>query len=183
MKILLLCSLALCLTLPAAVATASVPAKSAPAPTPPAAAPAPTPAPTPSAPSLTLDAYVADLADQLALSKDEQTDIKAYYQEDGARMQTILNDPSLSPLQQQQQIDDLRDARNGKIEALLKDVDRQAKFLQLEGAYRVALVELATQGGLVPTSTPPNVPQPTQTPSAQASKPQPGTVNADAAPR
>jgi hypothetical protein len=177
MKILALGCLALCLTLPAA-------ADAPPTTPPPAATPTPAPAPAaPGTPGLTLNAYLADLADSLALSKDEQTDIKTYYLDDGAKLQAILASPALSPLQQQQQVDDLRDDRNAKIEALLQDVDRQAKFLEIEGTYRVALVELAAQGGLVPTSTPPNVPQPTETPSAQASKPQPGTVNADAAPR
>jgi cytoskeletal protein RodZ len=138
----------------------------------PPASPIP-PATTPTS-SLTLDAYIADLADQVPLAKNEQTDIKTYYLNDGAKLQAILNDASLSPLTQEQQIDDLRNARNAKIEALLSDVGRQSVFLKLEGNYRVALVELAAQGGLVPSSPPPNVPQPTATAPAQADKTAPG---------
>jgi hypothetical protein len=150
------------------------------------AAPAPAPAPSSSAPTPTsnvsLDAYIADLADQVPLSKTEQTDIKTYYLDDGAKLQSILSDASLSPLTQEQQIDALRDDRNAKIAALLADVGRQAEFLKIESSYRVALVELAAQGGLVPTAPLPNVPQPTSTPPADASKSNPNSPRADAAP-
>jgi hypothetical protein len=139
--------------------------------------------PAPAKPGVTLDAYVADLADQVPLSKDEQTDIKTYYQADGTQMQAILNDPNLSPLQQQEHIDDMRDARDSKIDALLQDADRQAKFREVESTYRVALVELAAEGGLVPQGTPPNVPEPTGTTPAQAERTPPGATDADAAPR
>ena len=165
-------------------AMATIPAKSGTPTPPPTEVPAATPPPSvPAKASATLDAYVADLADKLPLSKSEQTDIKTYYQDDGARMQAILNDPNLSPLQQQEHIDGMRDVRNAKIDALLQDADRQAKFAQVEDAYRVALVELAAQGGLVPQTTPPNVPEPTATTPAQAEKNPAGTSNADAAPR
>jgi hypothetical protein len=157
MKIPLACSLLLGALLPALAAPGnpmpSVPAK-APAPAPSAAAPAATPPADTAKSSVSLDAFVADLAGQLPLSKDEQTDIKAYYQDDGAKIQDILGNASLSPLQQEQQIDALRNTRNAKIEALLKDPDRQALFLQLENGYRVALVQLAAEGGLTPKSPP-----------------------------
>jgi hypothetical protein len=147
-----------------------------------APAPATPPPAAPATPSLTLDAYIADLAGHVPLSKNEQTDIKTYYLDDGAKLQAILSDASLSPLTQEQQIDDLRDARNEKIEALLADVGRQSEFLKIEDNYRVALVELAAQGGLVPTTPPPNVPEPTSTTPAQAEKTDPNSPRANAAP-
>jgi hypothetical protein len=139
--------------------------------------PNPAPAPTATQPgksSGALDSYLSALNDQLALSKQEQTDIKAYYQEDGAKLHAILNDASLSPIEQQRQLDDLRNKRNGKIGALLKDPDRHAKFLELENSHRVELVELAAQGALTPSSPPANVPQPSATPPADADKQAPG---------
>jgi hypothetical protein len=201
MKISSACRLFLCAILPAGTAmavqvppphvtngvpkqhassTTGTPAPEAKKPESPAPVVAATTAAAPS-PSLTLDGYIADLADQVPLSKSEQTDIKTYYLDDGAKLQTILNDASLSPLAQQQQVDDLRDARNGKIEALLADDGRQTVFLKMEGTYRVALVQLAAQGGLVPTTPPPNVPQPTATPPADAGKTDPNSPRADAA--
>jgi hypothetical protein len=120
---------------------------------------------------LTLDAYIAALADSVPLSKDEQTDVKTYYLDDGTKLKGILNDASLSPLEQTQQVDDLRHARNDKIEALLRDADRQKEFRLIEADYRVALVDLAAGGGLVPTTPPPRVPEPTSTTPAQADAP------------
>jgi hypothetical protein len=111
----------------------------------------------PASASLTLDAYVAALQD-------------------------ILNDASLSPFAQMQQVDALRDTRNAKIVALLDDAGRAAKFGQVESDYRVALVELAAQGGLVPGSRPPNVPEPTATTPAQAEKATPGISRQAAVP-
>jgi hypothetical protein len=133
-------------------------------------APAPVPAPVSAAGKATLDGYIQALTDQLSLSKDEQKDIKTYYLDDGAPLSTILNNASLSPFQQTRQVDDLRDTRNAKIEALLRDVDRQQAFLKVEADYRVALTELAANGELVPTSPPPRVPEPTATPPAEAGK-------------
>jgi hypothetical protein len=138
----------------------------APAPAPAAAAPV-------AKPGMSLDAYIATLADDVPLSKDEQTDIKTYYLDDGATLQDILNDASLSPLEQTQQVDDLRHARNDKIAALLHDADRQKEFLLVEANYRVALVELAAKGGLIPATPPPRVPEPTSTTPAQADTPAP----------
>ena len=159
---------------PANTTAAATPAAStpvAPAPAAPPAAPPPAPAPSP---SLTLDGYIADLASNLPLSKTEQTDVKTYYLNDGVKLQGILSDATLAPLDQEQKIDDLRNARNAKIEALLADVGRQSEFLKMEANYRVALVELAAQGGLVPTAPTPNVPPPTTTPPNQADKTAPG---------
>jgi hypothetical protein len=133
-------------------------------------APKPTSAPTPAGGKLTLDAYIQALTDQLSLSKDEQKDIKTYYLDDGSTLNGILNDASLSPFEQTRQVDDLRNARNAKIEALLRDVDRQQGFLKTEAGYRVALTELAANGELFPTSPTPRVPEPTATAPAQAGK-------------
>ena len=140
----------------------------------PAASPPSTQAPsvaTTAAPSgVTLDAYIDALADKLSLTKSEKTDIKTFYLEDGAKLQAVLNDATLSPLEQTRQVDDLRNSRNSKIDALLRDVDRQQVFDRLEADYRVALIELAAAGGLVPATPPPNVPHPTATPPGQADK-------------
>jgi hypothetical protein len=148
----------------------------------PAAAESPTlPKPSPGS-SVTLDAYITQLASDVPLSKEEQTDVKTYYLDDGAKLQDILNDASLSPFAQTQQIDALRDTRNAKIAALLDDPGRAAQFSQLERNSRVALIELAAQGGLVPKSAPPHVPEPTATTPAQAEKPTPAIPRQDAAP-
>jgi hypothetical protein len=157
----------------ASTAAAPAPAASTPPPVAPAAA-------APPKTGLTLDTYVAALGDELPLSKDEQTDIKVYYEDDGAKLKGILDNAALSPLEQQQQVDDLRAARDAKIDALLEDVGRQAKFAQMEQDYRVALVELAARGGLVPASPPPIVPDPTGTTPAQAEKNPPGNPKTDA---
>jgi hypothetical protein len=115
---------------------------------------APTPAPSPK-PTVTLDDYIAALTTAAALSKDEQSAITTSYLDDGPKLQGILNDPSLSPLEQTQEVDDLRQVRNVRIEALLHDAGRQQKFLQVEALYRVALVELAADGGLAPSAPSP----------------------------
>jgi hypothetical protein len=135
-----------------------------------AALPTPAPAPIPAKPAptpasgITLDAYMKALTAAVSLSKDQQTNIKSYYLGDGAKMQAILNDASLSPLQQTQQIDALRDRRNDTIEELLSDAAAQQKFLQVEAKYRVALVILAANGGMA-SSTTPSMPKPAAAPS------------------
>lgn len=135
-----------------------------------AAAQTPAPAPAPAAPSpapsngVTLDAYLKALSDAVTLSKDQQTNIKSYYLSDGAKMQAILNDPSLSPLQQTQQIDALRDRRNDAIEELLPDPRSLAKFREVEAKYRVALVILAANGEMA-SSTTSSAPKPAAAPS------------------
>ena len=153
--------------------TAPAPAASAPvAPAPAASSPKTNPA---------LSAYLDALNDQLTLSKSEQTDIKTYYLADGAKIQSILNDDALSPIDQQRQVDDLRTARNAKIDALLKDVDRQGKFREVENSHRVDLIKAAANGGLNASAPLPNVPQPTGTTPAQADKGSPASPRADSA--
>ena len=113
--------------------------------------------------------YLSDLGDTLKLSASEKQDIQTYYLEEGAEMNSILNNGTLSPLEQDEHIAELRDKRNAKIEALLEDVDRQREFYQEEAKYRVALVELAADGGLMPAGDVPAVAAPAQTPPAEAS--------------
>ncbi|HEY0257944.1 MAG TPA: hypothetical protein VGC39_10915 [Candidatus Methylacidiphilales bacterium] len=122
------------------------------------AAPAPAPASQPE--KFKFDDYIKELADTLKLTDDEKKNVQTYYLADGISLKAILNNEALSPLQQAQQVSDLRDARNAKINALLQDVDRQQAFLKVEAQYRVALTELAAEGGLVPAPAPPPVPAP-----------------------
>jgi hypothetical protein len=134
--------------------------------TPPPAAPNPTPPP-----ANTLDDYVVELVAMVNLSDKEKQEIHDLYTADGVALQKILNDESLSPLQKAQQVSDLRDTRNDKIEHILHDVDRQYAFLQVEAGYRVALTEYAADGGLVPPPPPaPPAPAPAAAP-APASAP------------
>jgi hypothetical protein len=114
-------------------------------------APASTTSTAPAAPAsagLKLDDYIKDLSDQLHLSDAEKAEIQGDYVNDGPALQKILNDDLLSPLQKTQQVDNLRDIRNAKIEALLTDVDRRAAFPPIEAKYRAALIDLAANGGL-----------------------------------
>ena len=142
----------------AAPATNAPPAAAAPAnketanKTPSAAPAAAAPAPAPMNPLL--DGYIKDLTAALKLTDLEKKNIESYYLADGSQLKTILNDNALSPLQQAQKVSDLRDARNAKIEALLDDMDRQHEFLEIEARYRVALTELAANGGLVAAAPP-----------------------------
>jgi hypothetical protein len=107
-----------------------------------------------------LDNYLKDLNDTLTLSANEKSEIQNYYLTDAPLLNGILNDPSLSPLQQEQQVSDLRDKRNARIEALLEDVDRRHEFFKVEAAYRVALTDAAADGTLVPAPPPPAAPAP-----------------------
>jgi hypothetical protein len=122
----------------------------------PAAAPAPpsATASAPAQPASKLDGYISELTVALKLTDAEKKKIQGYYTADGVQLQKILNDDALSPLQKAQQVSDLRDARNAKVEALLDDLDRQHEFLKIEARYRVALTELAANGGLVPPPAP-----------------------------
>jgi len=156
-------------TLAAAPSSNAAPATPAPAAVSPTPSPAPVPAP--SAPVFKLDDYINDLATTLKLSDDEKKAIRGDYQADGNLLKNILNNDALTPLQKAQQISDLRDVRNTKIEALLHDFVRQQDFLKIEARYRVALTELAEDGGLAPT------PSPTPTPAA----PTPSTNSSSAA--
>jgi hypothetical protein len=103
---------------------------------------------------LKLDDYIKDLTTALKLTDTEKKKIEGYYVADGAQMKDILNDNALSPLQKARQVSDLRDNRNVKVGALLDDLDRQHEFLKIEARYRVALTELAPNGGLVPAQPP-----------------------------
>jgi len=127
---------------------------------------APVPVPSVAAPALKLDDYFNDLATTLKLSDDEKKAIRNDYTDDGVLLKNILNNDSLSSLQKEQQISDLRDARNAKIEALLHNIDRQQAFRKIEAKYRVSLTELAADGGLAPAPAPTPVPPPTTVPAA-----------------
>jgi len=105
---------------------------------------------------LKFDEYLKELTDTLKLSDEEKKAIQTYYLSDGMLLKNILNNDAISPLQKAQQVSDVRDARNTKIEALLQDDDRQRAFLKVEAQYRVALTVLAADGGLVP-ALPPSV--------------------------
>lgn len=154
-------SLLTCLALSTAttVALAAAPATNAP---PAAAAPAnkagatnaPAATQAPASSGLKLDDYFKDLKATLNLSDSEQKQIETYYANDGDQLKTILNNDTLSPLQQAEQVSKLRDTRNAKIEALLHDLERQREFLKIESRYRVALTELAANGGLVASAPP-----------------------------
>ena len=94
-----------------------------------------------------LNNYIAELNDTLKLTPDEKTVIQNYYLDDSNQLKSVLNDGSLSPLQQAQKVSDLRDARNDKIESLLQNPERRREFLRLEAKYRVALTEFMADGG------------------------------------
>lgn len=116
-----------------------------------------------------LDHYLTDLNDTLKLSAEEKKDIQTYYLADGKDLHTIFNDNSISPLQQAQQVSDLRDKRNDKIDALLSDVDRRREFFRVEASYRVALTEAAADGALIPAETP--APAPSEAAPSQSEAP------------
>jgi hypothetical protein len=126
---------------------------------------------------LKFDDYLKDLADKLKLTDDEKKEIESYYLADGTLLKNILNNDSLQPLQKSQQVSDLRDTRNAKINTLLQDADRQQTFLKVEAQYRVALTELAANGELVPAPPPPPAPAATNAAPAQPEKP-PGEKSA-----
>jgi|HubBroStandDraft_1064217.scaffolds.fasta_scaffold168082_2 hypothetical protein len=126
------------------------------------------PEPVPPGSHLKFDDYINDLASALKLSDDEKKAIVSFYQADGAQLKAILDNDSISPLEQDRRICDLRDARNAKIESLLGSSDRTATFLKIEAKYRVALIDLAGDGGLMPLTAPP-----AQAPAASASPPAP----------
>jgi hypothetical protein len=114
------------------------------------------PAPAPAAPKgVTLDDYMKELTADLKLSDSEKQEIQSYYVQDGVQVQKILADDSLSPLQQYQQVSELRDSRNARIKTLLNDLDRQHEFLVIEAKYRVTLTDLAANGQLVAAAPPP----------------------------
>ncbi len=132
------------------------------------ATPPPAPSPASKPVATILDNYLKDLGEAFTLSDNEKKAIQSFYLADGILLKNVLNNDSVSPLQQAQQVSDLRDTRNAKIEALLEDVDRQQEFLKVEAHYRVALTELAADGGLIPAGAVPPVAAPTQTPPGKA---------------
>ncbi len=150
----------------AAVAPAANPAPPVSAPAAKTDAPAPAPA---AAPSI-FDDYITVVTTTLMLSDADKKEIHDLYVADGAALQKILNDDTLSPLQKAQQVSDLRDVRNGKIDQLLHNLDKQQKFIEVETTYRVALTEFAANGGLVPPPAPAAAPAPA---SANAPAPAP----------
>jgi hypothetical protein len=121
---------------------AAAPGAPVPATVPAAAAPVAAPQTT----GLKLDDYIKELADELKLSNPEKAQIQADYVNDGPALQKILNDDLLSPLQKTQQVDQLRDVRNNKIEMLLVDLDRRQAFREIEAKYRAALIDPAADG-------------------------------------
>jgi hypothetical protein len=149
--------------------TAAVPVFAA-APTAPAAAPAPAPtsAPAPaSAPAtaaapvgLKLDDFINDLASTLNLADGDKKKIEELYVADGPALQEALNNDALSPLQKAEKVSDIRDARNAKVIELLPDEGKQEAFFKVEAKYRVALTELAAEGGLVASPAPEKMPTP-----------------------
>ncbi len=151
----------LCLALlasPAAAAATKAP-KKAPAKPPvetPAAAPVPeeplpvtdpaVPVPTP---KLKVEDFFAEVIETAKLSDHEKKAFEELYFTDGKTLAALLNS-ELSPLEKARQASDLRNQRNAKIEMLLVETDRRHAFLLVESKYRVALLELAAEGGLVP---------------------------------
>ena len=140
---------------PSATASPAPATKTADVKTPAATTPTPPPVAA-QAPATTglFDSYIKELTTALNLTDSEKKKITGYYVADGAQIKDILNNDALSPLQQAQQVSDLRDARNIRINALLDDLDRQHAFLKIEAKYRVALTELAANGGLVASAAP-----------------------------
>jgi hypothetical protein len=119
-------------------------APGAPAPTPlPATAVAPAPA------GLKLDDYINEVASTLGLADVDKKKIEDLYIADGAPLKGILDDGELLPLQKAEQVSDLRDARNAKVIELLPNTGEQEAFYKVEAKYRVALTELAANGGWV----------------------------------
>jgi len=160
-----------------AAAPAATPPPAAPAPNAkPAAQKAPPPAPAPEAAApekaaLKPDDYFAALASGVNLSDPEKKEITDIYEADGATIQKIGNDATLSPLQKAQQIADLRDVRNSKIEDILHDIDRKKSFHDIEAVYRVDVTVIALDGGLLP----PPPPAPAASAPAAAPAPAKGT--------
>ncbi len=122
----------------------------------------------PTPPELKFGDYIKDLTAALKLTDAEKKKIEAYYVADAVQVKSILDNDALSPLQQARQVSDLRDMRNVKIEALLDDLDRQQEFLKIEARYRVALTELAANGGLVAAAPPPAAASPAPAANAPA---------------
>lgn len=166
MKLLprLACACLLMATTTGLVAATAPPPAPSPAPSAPAAPPESLPEALPAS-NLKLDDFINDLAGPLKLTDDEKKAIASFYQADDAQLKTILNSDTISPLEQDRQVTDLRAARNAKVETLLGAGDRMAAFLKIEAKYRVALMELATEGGNI---TPAPAAAPAPAPAAPA---------------
>ncbi len=117
-----------------------------------------------------MEEYTVELTARVPLTDAEKKEVEDIYTDDGPALKKILNDDSLSPLVKAQQVSDLRDARNAKIETLLHDLDRQKAFRDVEAIYRVALTEYAA--GDAP------VPPPAPAAATPAPAPAPATTNA-----
>jgi hypothetical protein len=178
----LLCGLVLLTTTSVAYAAAA-PAAKPEAKTPaPATTPAPAPAAAPTPAVATLDEYITELVPVLTLSDTEKTEIHDLYAADNDALQKILNDASLSPLQKAQQVSDLRDVRNQKIESILHNLDRNHAFYQVEAVYRVALTEAVADSAPAPATPPPAlIPGAAATPEAAPLNSNPATPEAPTA--
>jgi predicted lipid-binding transport protein (Tim44 family) len=128
---------------PAPGATSTAASSNAPAPTAP-----------PPAPALTLDIYMKELKAKLNLTDSEAKEITSYYNADGDKLKQVLNNDTLSPFEQAEQVSLIRDERNDKIGDLLHDFGRQRDFLAIEARYRVALTLLAADGGWIASAVP-----------------------------
>jgi hypothetical protein len=172
MKLLpgLLCVFVLLATATGVFAASSPPAAPASLPAPPAISPPPVS-------QFKFDYYMDALTAALKLSDDEKKAITSFYQGDDKQLQAILSSDSISPLEQDRQVSDLRAARNAKVDALLGSSDRMAAFLKIEARYRVALIELAANSG--PALSVPSIPAATAQP---APPPKPGAAPAPTAP-
>ncbi len=125
---------------------------------------------------LKLDDYITELVPALNLSDVEKTEIHDLYAADTDALQKILNDASLSPLQKAQQVSDLRDVRNQKIESILHNLDRNHAFYQIEAVYRVALTKAVAESAPAPATPPPTlVPGAAATPEAAPLNSNPAT--------
>jgi len=138
----------------------------------------------PPAPATKMGDYTVELTARVPLTDAEKKEVEAIYADDGVALQKILNDDSLSPLEKAQKVANLRDARNAKIETLLRDLDKQKAFREVEAIYRVALTEFAADGGLVPPPAPaapaPAPAAPTAAPAAPAPVATPAPASAPA---
>jgi hypothetical protein len=172
MKLLLsvVCATALALTTPVLWAASTTPPAKSPAPASAAAPQDPLPEAAPIQPPATLkiDGYLNELGAALKLSDEEKKAVASFYQADDAQLKNILNSDTLSPLEQDRQVNDLREARNAKIEELLSSRARIAAFRALEAKYRVGLLEI-DMAPVVPAPAAP--PIPTAAPAAAPSAP------------
>jgi quinoprotein glucose dehydrogenase len=103
--------------------------------------------------SALLDAYLDTLATKLPLSAEEEAAIRAEYLAGAPAVHEAMNDRSLAPLEQQQRVDAIEQARDARIDAQLQDVERRHAFHEIEAEYRVRLVDLAARGAFTGSQT------------------------------